>query len=548
MLRRSFLGAAAAVGAASFLPTRPALAQSARQRTLRFVPQADVTILDPLTTSAYVTRNHALLVFDQLFAIDGDLRPQPQMVEGYTVEDDGKRWTFRMREGLKFHDGEPVRGRDCVASIRRWAPRDDLGQLLLARTDAMEAPDDRSFTIRLNRPYGLMLATLSKLGPPALLILPERLAVLDPKQQLPEVVGSGPFRFNARERIIGARVVYDRNPDYVPRADGEVSGVAGPKRVHFDRVEWTTMPDPSTAAAALKNGEVDWWENPINDLLPTLGADRGIVTPLSRPAGDDGHRGDEPPAPTLRQACGSPRAAGGTLARRLHDRDQRDGSEPDPDRRRPFRPRHGYGLRCGSRRADTSARPGAVEAGPYRGRLQGRARGPAGGGRSAAASRDGRCDERPPTAPRHERATRRLGLGQHGHPPGQQGASGPGWLEHLLHRLVRLRHAEPGGRAGVALRRRADEASSAGPTSRRSRRCVGPGSRRRTRTAAGRSPTISRRSRCRRCPTCPSASISAGLPIGTISGTWSRTCLCSGTCGERPRGLLSVTKATVLAG
>ncbi|MEE7439758.1 ABC transporter substrate-binding protein [Methylobacterium oryzae] len=281
MLRRSFLRAAAAAGAASFLPARPALAQNARQRTLRFVPQADVTILDPLTTSAYVTRNHALLVFDQLFAIDGDLRPQPQMVEGHTVEDDGKRWTFRLREGLKFHDGEPVRGRDCVASIRRWAPRDNLGQLLLARTDAMEALDDRSFTIRLNRPYGLMLATLSKLGPPALLILPERLAVLDPKQQLPEVVGSGPFRFNARERIIGARVVYDRNPDYVPRANGEVSGVAGPKRVHFDRVEWTTMPDPSTAAAALKNGEVDWWENPINDLLPTLRADRGIVTPLS---------------------------------------------------------------------------------------------------------------------------------------------------------------------------------------------------------------------------------------------------------------------------
>ncbi|SEI16487.1 extracellular solute-binding protein, family 5 Middle [Methylobacterium sp. 275MFSha3.1] len=198
MLRRSFLRAAAAAGAASFLPARPALAQNARQRTLRFVPQADVTILDPLTTSAYVTRNHALLVFDQLFAIDGDLRPQPQMVEGHTVEDDGKRWTFRLREGLKFHDGEPVRGRDCVASIRRWAPRDNLGQLLLARTDAMEALDDRSFTIRLNRPYDLMLATLSKLGPPALLILPERLAVLDPKQQLPEVVGSGPFRFNAR--------------------------------------------------------------------------------------------------------------------------------------------------------------------------------------------------------------------------------------------------------------------------------------------------------------------------------------------------------------
>ena len=288
MLRRTFLGGAAAAAAAPFLPARPALAQGGRASVLRFVPQSDLTIVDPVTTTAYVTRNHALMVFDQLYGLDAQLTPQPQMVEGHAVEEDGRRWTFRLREGLRFHDGEPVRGRDCVASIRRWAQRDSLGQALMARTDALEAPDDRTFVIRLKRPYGLMLETLAKLGPPVLVIMPERLAATDPAQQIPELIGSGPFRFNTKERLVGARVVYDRNPDYRPRENGPVSWVAGPKRVHFERVEWQVMPDPGTAAAALQNGEVDWWENPISDLVPTLQAHPQIATQLASPLGNLG--------------------------------------------------------------------------------------------------------------------------------------------------------------------------------------------------------------------------------------------------------------------
>ncbi|MBE7247848.1 MAG: ABC transporter substrate-binding protein, partial [Actinomycetospora chiangmaiensis] len=288
MLRRSFLRGAAAAGTLPFLPARPALAQNARAGVLRYVPQSDLTIVDPVTTTAYITRHHALMVFDQLYGLDAQLKPQPQMVEGHNVEADGTLWTFRLRDGLRFHDGEPVRGRDCIASIRRWAQRDSLGQALMARTDAMSAPDDRSFVIRLKRPYGLMLETLAKLGPPVLVIMPERLAATDPAQQIPEVIGSGPFRFNAKERLVGARVVYDRNLDYRPREGGTVSWAAGPKRVHFERVEWQVMPDPGTAAAALQNGEVDWWENPINDLLPTLQGNPQIVTQLAGRLGNLG--------------------------------------------------------------------------------------------------------------------------------------------------------------------------------------------------------------------------------------------------------------------
>ncbi|MEJ1939297.1 ABC transporter substrate-binding protein, partial [Nostoc sp. NIES-2111] len=175
------------VSTALVLPAPATRAQSVRARTLRFVPQADLTILDPIVTSAYVTRNHALLVYDTLYGLDASLRPSPQMVEGHQLEDEGRRWTFRLRDGLAFHDGERVRARDCVASIQRWWRRDPLGQLLATRTVEISATDDRTFTIRLARPFGPMLDALGKLASPICAIMPERIANTDPWQPLSEV-------------------------------------------------------------------------------------------------------------------------------------------------------------------------------------------------------------------------------------------------------------------------------------------------------------------------------------------------------------------------
>ncbi|MEA2745436.1 MAG: peptide/nickel transport system substrate-binding protein [Acetobacteraceae bacterium] len=282
MQRRSFLTGA---GAATALAQHRAVAQTGKTRVLRYVPQADLTVIDPVMTTAYITRYHSTMVWDQLYGIDSKLQPQPQMVEGHTVEDDGRLWTFTLRDNLRFHDGEPVRGRDCVASVKRWAVRDPMGQALLTRVAEMTAPDDRRFTIRLTRPFNLVLNCLSKIGPPTLVVMPERLANTDPFQAIKEVVGSGPYRFVASERVVGNKVVYTRNADYVPRPNGTPDWLAGPKVVNFDRVEWTVMPDPATAAAALQNGEIDWWENPPNDLLPMLNRSANVRTEDTGPLG-----------------------------------------------------------------------------------------------------------------------------------------------------------------------------------------------------------------------------------------------------------------------
>ncbi len=281
--RRTVLAGAALAGAALARPAlarpalaRPALAQGDRAHVLRFIPQADVTVLDPLGTTAYPTRNHGHMCWDTLYGIDSAFRPQPQLAEGHVVEDDGKRWTFTLRDGPTFHDGEKIRAADAVASIRRWMARDTHGQTLAARLDEIRPLDDRRFEIRLKRPFGLMLDALGKASSYPCFIYPERFAVQDPAKPFTEVVGSGPYRFVAGERVSGAQIVYRRFEQYVPTPVGTPDMVAGPKLALFERMEWKVIPDPATSAAAMQAGELDWWEVVDPDLNPLLARARDV--------------------------------------------------------------------------------------------------------------------------------------------------------------------------------------------------------------------------------------------------------------------------------
>ncbi|WP_428484613.1 ABC transporter substrate-binding protein [Rhodopila sp.] len=272
MKRRQLLRYAAGSAVAGGI-ARPAIVRSASATTLKFVPYADLALLDPLA-SAFVTRNHVMMVFDTLFALDAAGTAQYQMLAGHTVDAE-KVWTLTLRDGLLFHDGTPVLGRDVVASLHRWGSRDAFGQALMAATDDLSAPNDKQVVFRLNRPFPLLPQALAKPTNLMAVIMPERLATATPGKLLTEMVGSGPFRFLPDERISGARNAYARFDKYVPR-DGVASFCAGPRIVHFDRVEWLTTPDPSTQAGALRAGEVDWVEQPVMDLVPSLKQDRNL--------------------------------------------------------------------------------------------------------------------------------------------------------------------------------------------------------------------------------------------------------------------------------
>jgi peptide/nickel transport system substrate-binding protein len=263
----------------------PRAAGAQRSRVLRFIPQNDLTVLDPVFAAVYATRTHALMVFDTLYGTDSGFRPSPQMVEGHVVEDGGLTWRLTLRDGLKWHDGERVLARDCVASIRRWGQRDPFGQSLLAATAEISAESDKVIRFRLHRRFPMLPDALGKLPTLLPVMMPERLARTDAFTQVTEMVGSGPFRFLANERMAGARAAYARNADYVPRSGGRSEWTAGPKIVHLDRVEWTTINDPATAAAAMQSGEQDWWEYVANDLVPVLRRARNIRVEMQESTG-----------------------------------------------------------------------------------------------------------------------------------------------------------------------------------------------------------------------------------------------------------------------
>ena len=271
LTRRRALAATAAALAA------PAVRAQGAVKTLKFIPHSNLISVDPIWTPAAVVRNHGYMVFDTLYAMDAQYDPQPQMAAGHVLEDGGLLCTITLRDGLRFHDGEPVRANDAVASLKRWMRRSAIGQKLAEATAELSAPDDRRVRFRLKRPFPRLLAALGHVSAPIPFIMPARLAATDAFTQVREAVGSGPFRFKADEFNPGSFVAYERFAGYNPVATGVPSLTAGPKRVWFDRVEWQIIPDAATGAAALQSGSVDWFEAPQPELQPLLARAPGVV-------------------------------------------------------------------------------------------------------------------------------------------------------------------------------------------------------------------------------------------------------------------------------
>jgi peptide/nickel transport system substrate-binding protein len=276
-----------AVAAAAATLGAPSVWSQKNQQILRFVAEADLRVLDPVWTTAYITRNHGYLVYDTLFGTDENQQIRPQMVEQTVISPDRMKYTFRLRDGLRWHDGKPVLSEDCVESLKRWGRKDRLGQLLAAHTGKITPVDGKTFTLQLAEPFGLVLDALGKTGGNVPFMMPARIAATPLEDPIKEVVGSGPFKFARDEWKPGEQVEYLRNSDYIPR-DEAPSGSTGGKRVYLDKVIWRYIADPWNAAEDLAAGEVDWWQEPPLDFIPKLEQNPDLQTFLIDPLGQQG--------------------------------------------------------------------------------------------------------------------------------------------------------------------------------------------------------------------------------------------------------------------
>ncbi|WDA12495.1 ABC transporter substrate-binding protein [Paracoccus marcusii] len=253
------------------------------ETTVKAVMHSGLRVLDPVITTAHITRNHAYMIYDVLIAQDSDFQPQPQMAD-WTISDDQLTYTFTLRDGLTFHDGAPVTAADAVASLQRWGQKDAGGQVIMDRTASLEATDDKTITWTLTEPFVPMLDVLSKQSALPPFIMPARVAETSADEAITEYVGSGPFRFVEAEFQPGLMVVYEKFDEYVPR-DEPADWMAGGKVVNVDRVEWVNMPDVQTAVNALSGGEIDYIEAMQVDLIPLLEGDPNIVVETREPTG-----------------------------------------------------------------------------------------------------------------------------------------------------------------------------------------------------------------------------------------------------------------------
>ena len=267
--RRKLLQLAAVTPSALPVAWTSLASAASGKKILTAVMQSDLRITDPGFTTAIITRDHGYMVYDTLLGIDSSFKVRPQMAD-WTVSADKLTYTFTLRDGLKWHDGAPVTAEDCVASLKRWVTSvDGMARKLMDFTAGIEAADSRTIAYKLKEPYGLVLETIAKPSSICAFMMPKRLAETPITKQIPEQIGSGPFKFVAAEFQPGVKAVYERNSDYVPRKE-PAEWTSGGKVVKVDRVEWLTMPDAQTALNALQSGDVDFVETPPFDLLPVL--------------------------------------------------------------------------------------------------------------------------------------------------------------------------------------------------------------------------------------------------------------------------------------
>lgn len=262
----------------------PLMTGACSDSSLRIATHAQLESLDPIKTTAYITRTHGYMVYDTLFALDQNLDPKPQMVESYSASPDGRTWTFKLRPGLKWSDGSNVTAADCVASLQRWGQYDGTGQQLFKDVSSLTGPDDRTIVMQLDRPNALVLQSLAKISATVPFMMPKKVVDAAASGTIADPTGSGPYMFQ-KDKWTSNKAVYVKNPYYVPR-DDKPSMAAGAKLANEKEIDFVYYNDQRDAVAALVKGDVSYLESPSTKYMSDLTGKPNVVVASTDPLGN----------------------------------------------------------------------------------------------------------------------------------------------------------------------------------------------------------------------------------------------------------------------
>jgi peptide/nickel transport system substrate-binding protein len=276
------LGGVVVVAASLWLAVGPAESQTPRPGgVLRVGMIGEPPTLDAHATTAVITREIGINVFEGLYALDGKFQPVPLLAEGHEILDGGRRYVVRLRRDVKFHNGKPLTAADVVASLKRWGAMATTGKAMFKTVESVEARGPQAVEIRLKEPSGTLLTVLAQVDSAAV-IYPKDVLDATGEGPLKELVGTGPFRFV--EHKPDRHIKLARFDGYAARAEAP-SGLAGRRSAYVDEILFMPVPDYATRQAGMVTGEYDYIQQVKPDQIDRLRAAPGVEPVVVKPYG-----------------------------------------------------------------------------------------------------------------------------------------------------------------------------------------------------------------------------------------------------------------------
>ncbi|TDL30797.1 ABC transporter substrate-binding protein [Jeotgalibacillus sp. S-D1] len=222
------------------------------KNSLKVAYQAQPDTLDPTVTTAEATAFPARLMYESLVTLNENYEVTAQLAESYEISEDGKTISFKLREGIKFHNGKEMLADDVIASLTRWQENSSLTKSILAGSQWKKI-DDYTIDLILSKPSSIVLHILADQTQLAAIMPKEIIEAADPTGAT-EYIGTGPFKFDEWKQ--DQYIHFVKNEEYQSDAD-PVSGLAGEKEALVEDIYWYVVPDVSTRSAGLMSGEYD---------------------------------------------------------------------------------------------------------------------------------------------------------------------------------------------------------------------------------------------------------------------------------------------------